>query len=285
MLLIWSTLLSPTAQVRTGSPLPVRAAFSEPVSGFTVGDIAVVNGAAGNFTGSGGDTVYTFDVIPDSIGTVTVEIAAGGGNEAAPLLSLGIPYDDDDDGDISRNEAIAAITDYFADRLARDEVLGVITLYFASVGPAAPVSMTLAAGAGDSVEHGSGAQIEIPPDTTAEAATVTIAEVDPPESPVAVGRVFDFSVVDAGGQDVELQQPVTITLPYHLPKGKTAEDIVVLDWNHEAGVWEAVDGQVVDEASGTVSVEVSDLSHKAVAWLLTVVKKVDFSNRTSVSLS
>ena len=174
------SLLSPTAQVRTGSPLPVRAAFSEPVSGFT---------------GSGGDTVYTFDVIPDSIGTVTVEIAAGaaedaagGGNEAAPLLSLGIPYDDDDDGDISRNEAIAAITDYFADRLARDEVLGVITPYFASVGPAAPVSMTLAAGAGDSVEHGSGAQIEIPPDTTAEAATVTIAEVDPPESPVAVGR-------------------------------------------------------------------------------------------------
>ena len=60
---------------------------------------------------------------------------------------------------------------------------------------------------------------------------------------------------------------------------------MVLDWNHEAGVWEAVDGQVIDEASGTVSVEVSDLSHKAVAWLLTVVKKVDFSNRTSVSLS
>ena len=271
------SLLSTTAQVRTGSPLPVKAAFSEPVSGFTVDDIAVVNGAAGNFTGSGGGAVYTFDVTPDSIGTVTVEIAAGaaedaagGGNEAAPLLSLGIPYDDDGDGEISRNEAIAAITDYFADRLARDEVLGVITLYFASVGPAAPVSMTLAAGAGDSVEHGSGAQIEIPPDTTAEAATVAIAEVDPPESPVAVGRVFDFSVVDVDGQDVELQQPVTITLPYHLPKGKTAADIVVLDWNHEAGVWEAVDGQVVDEASGTVSVEVSDLSHKAVAWLLTL---------------
>ena len=115
---VTTSLLSPAAQVRTGSPLPVRAAFSEPVSGFTVGDIAVVNGAAGNFTGSGGDTVYTFDVTPDSIGTVTVEIsagaaedAAGGGNEAAPLLSLGIPYDDDGDGEISRNEAIAAITD------------------------------------------------------------------------------------------------------------------------------------------------------------------------------
>ena len=118
------SLVSPAAQVRIDSPLPVNAAFSEPVSGFTLDDISVVNGAAGNFTGSDGDSVYTFDVTPNSIGTVMVDIAAGAaqdpggnGNTAAPLLSLGIPYDDDGDGEISKSEAIASIRDYFADRV------------------------------------------------------------------------------------------------------------------------------------------------------------------------
>ena len=59
------SLVSPAAQVRIDSPLPVKAAFSEPVSGFTLDDISVVNGAAGNFTGSDGDSVYTFDVTPE----------------------------------------------------------------------------------------------------------------------------------------------------------------------------------------------------------------------------
>ena len=125
--------------VRTGTPIAVTATFDEPVTGFTVGDVSVVNGSAGSFSGSDGDTVYTFEVVPNAIGAVTVDIAAdaaeesgGNGNRAAPRLWLGIPYDDDGDGAISRNEAIAAITDYFADRITRDEVLGVITLYFAS---------------------------------------------------------------------------------------------------------------------------------------------------------
>jgi hypothetical protein len=47
-------------------------------------------------------------------------------------LSWGIAYNDDWDGPTSRNEAIAAITDHFPDRISRDEVLEVITLYFAS---------------------------------------------------------------------------------------------------------------------------------------------------------
>ena len=78
---------------------------------------------------------------------MTVEIAAGGGNEAAPLLSMGIPYDDDGDGEISKKEAIASIRDYFAGHVAKVHVIGVIRLYFASIGTSAPVSMTLAASA------------------------------------------------------------------------------------------------------------------------------------------
>ena len=130
---------SATTLVRIGLAIPVTATFSKPVFGFTVDDISVGKGIAGGFSGSDGGSVYTFDATPSDIGEVTVDVAAGvaedangNGNTAAVHLSLGITYDDDGDGAISRDEAIAAITDYFADRITRDEVLGVITLYFAS---------------------------------------------------------------------------------------------------------------------------------------------------------
>ena len=111
--------------------------FSRPVSGFATDDITVGNGTVGNFAGSG--AVYTFDVTPNDIGEVTVDISAdaaedtdGNGNTAAPRFSLGITYDDDGDGDISRGEAIAAIRDYFSGGLTRAQAIAVIRLYFAS---------------------------------------------------------------------------------------------------------------------------------------------------------
>ena len=125
--------------VRMGSPIPVTATFSEPVSGFTVEDIVATNGTVGNFTGSDGDSVYTFDVTPNAIGTVTVDIAAdaaedgdGNGNAAASQLSLGIPYDDNGDGGIQRDEVISAIKDYFANLITREDVIQIIKLYFSS---------------------------------------------------------------------------------------------------------------------------------------------------------
>ena len=157
------SLVSPTVQVRINSPLSVKAAFSEPVFGFSVDDIAVANGAAGNFTGSDGGAVYTFDVTPDAVGTVTVEIAAGAaenddgnGNTAAPLFSLGIPYDDDSDGAISKREAIASINDYlFGEQgaITRSQVLHLISLYLfgpppgpgTAASPGAPTGLTAAA--------------------------------------------------------------------------------------------------------------------------------------------
>ena len=157
------SLVSPTVQVRINSPLSVKAAFSEPVSGFSVDDIAVANGAAGNFTGSDGVAVYTFDVTPDAVGTVTVEIAAGAaenddgnGSTAAPLFSLGIPYDDDGDGAISKREVIAAINDYLFGAqgvIAKPEVIQLINLYLfgplpgsgTPTLPGAPTGLTAAA--------------------------------------------------------------------------------------------------------------------------------------------
>ncbi len=125
--------------VRINLPVPVTATFSEPVFGFTSADIDVGNGTIGNFTGADGDTIYTFDVTPNAIGMVTVDIAAGvaedadgNGNTAAIQLSLGITYDGDGDGGISKDEAIAAIRDYFSDRINKDQAIAVIRLYFAS---------------------------------------------------------------------------------------------------------------------------------------------------------
>ncbi|MFC1968838.1 Ig-like domain-containing protein, partial [Chloroflexota bacterium] len=57
------------------SPIPMTATFSEGVTGFAIGDIAVGNGAPGNL--AGGPAVYTFDVTPAADGQVTVDIPAG----------------------------------------------------------------------------------------------------------------------------------------------------------------------------------------------------------------
>ena len=125
--------------VRINSPITATATFSEPIFGFTVEDVSVVNGAASNFEGSDGDTVYTFDVTPIAIGPLTVDIAAGVAQDAdsndnaeAVQLSLGIPYDDDHDGRIARSEVIAAIIDYFNNIVSREQVIALIVLYFSS---------------------------------------------------------------------------------------------------------------------------------------------------------
>ena len=135
------------SNVRINSPIPLTATFSEPVFGFTVGDIIVTNGSAGNFVGRDGDSVYTFDVTPNAIGVVTVDIAADMalnadniGNSAATHLSLGIPYDDDGNGTIEKSEVIATITDYLFggedEAISKADVIALITLYL--FGPSTP---------------------------------------------------------------------------------------------------------------------------------------------------
>ena len=138
-----SATASPGAQVRLNSPVSVTVTFSEPVSGFTVDDITVVNGTASGFSGSDGDAVYTFEVTPTSLDEVTVDIPAGAAtdgegsyNTPAPRLSLGIPYDFDGSGGISISGLFAAIDDYFDGLITIAELFAVIDLYFSS--PAEP---------------------------------------------------------------------------------------------------------------------------------------------------
>ena len=119
-----SVSVSTETRVRPNSPIPVAVTFSEPVLGFTIDGIIAASGSVSNFTGSG--AVYTFDVTPDAIGEVAVDIAAGAATDAdgysnmpAPTLSLGIPYDDEGDAGISKDKAITAVIDYFPDASPR----------------------------------------------------------------------------------------------------------------------------------------------------------------------
>ena len=127
-----------------------------------------------------------------------------------------------------------------------------------------PVSFT--AGEEAVLEHVSGARIEIPAEASmglaeGETATATIREVlQPEDSLIEVGRVFDFTVVDGSGDKVVLEQPVAVTVPYNLPEGKNIDDLVVLHWNESVGRWEDVPIADVDMENDTATVRTSDLS-------------------------
>ena len=111
--------------------------FNQPVSGFGIDDITVTNGHPENLTGESGGTNYSFDVVPTAIGVVSVDVAAGAAQNsqgqhslAAEQLRVGLPYDDDHNGIINREEVITAIGDYlFGGQLTRDEVITIIGIY------------------------------------------------------------------------------------------------------------------------------------------------------------
>ena len=123
------------------------------------------------------------------------------------------------------------------------------------------VSIEIPAQEAATVTHESGARIEIPAGATTEPTTVSVAEVEPPESDLEVRRAFDFSV-----GDVELLQPVTIHVPFELETGEDTAAIHALHWNEEAIGWEPVAG-TVDESTRTIAVTTSDLSLFSWAWV------------------
>ena len=63
------------------SPIVVVAAFSEPVTGFSSGDIAVSNAVVRSFSGAGAS--YSFELVPKSFGIVAAIVAAGAATDAA----------------------------------------------------------------------------------------------------------------------------------------------------------------------------------------------------------
>eukprot|EP00899_Mesostigma_viride_P003583 jgi/Mesvir1/13225/Mv12753-RA.2 len=92
------TLVTPSP-VSAITPITITAVFSEPVTGFTLSDIAVTGGLAVNFLPVTGGSAYTFDVFSDVEGTpVTVTVPAGvavdvAGNGNTGSTGLTVTYD------------------------------------------------------------------------------------------------------------------------------------------------------------------------------------------------
>ena len=111
-----------------------------------------------------------------------------------------------------------------------------------------PISLRLPAGQAGLVEHDSGARIDVPQGATQERATVSIAQVDPPPSPLWVRRAFDYRVDGS-----RLLGPVTVRIPFDLGPGQDASSVRALRWDEERGAWEPVPG-LVDESARTIAV-------------------------------
>lgn len=78
-----TVVITSTASSTTkNSPIPFTATFSEAVTGFGVGDITVGNGSAGSFA-STSVSIYAFSITPSGQGSVSVDIASGGAQDAA----------------------------------------------------------------------------------------------------------------------------------------------------------------------------------------------------------
>ncbi len=72
-----------TVPATSDAPFTATFTFSEPVTGFVLGDIAVANGAASEFTDTDGGTTYTATITPEADGGVTVDVAADAAEDAA----------------------------------------------------------------------------------------------------------------------------------------------------------------------------------------------------------
>ena len=87
------------------------------------GQLTVAEGA--NLDYESGSTYTVILTASDGIGGSSIEVTVNVNN-----VGLDNGYDTDDNGEISKDEAIAAVDDYFLDNITRDEVNGILALYF-----------------------------------------------------------------------------------------------------------------------------------------------------------
>jgi hypothetical protein len=87
-------ILNAPESVNNQDQFTVTFQFSEGVTGFAVGDIALANGTASNFSGSG--NIYSADIKPNGNGDITIDVAADvaqdrarNGNSAADRVTVG----------------------------------------------------------------------------------------------------------------------------------------------------------------------------------------------------
>lgn len=228
-----STAVSPT----NDSPIPLTAAFSENVTGFTAGDITITNGVLNNFAGSG--AVYTFEVTPAGQGAVTVNIAGAVAKDAADndnevAAQFSITYD-------SFNPTVGLTNDQ-TDLVVRDADTVVITATFNETMTDAPtISLdVLTDDITNAVMSGAGTTWTYTWDVPAGndgAAVATVAGADLAGNPYAGGDDLTFII------DNTNPTPVSEITPGATPNSDNTPEIVI---KVETTVgWEIKNGEAV----------------------------------------
>ena len=132
-----SVLESAPESAIIGDPVAATGAGSEPLTYTLGGDDAAlftIDGSTGQIKVGAGTTL---DPAVRDVYTVVVTATGASGASADITVTIMVTglltqYDSDSDGAISKNEAIAAVVDYFAGRLTKDQTIGIIVLYFTS---------------------------------------------------------------------------------------------------------------------------------------------------------
>ncbi|WP_417493245.1 Ig-like domain-containing protein [Maricaulis sp.] len=216
-----SVVLSSSATDPVSGAFTLDVVFSESVTGFTIGDLTVGNGAASAFAGSG-DT-YSATITPAGDGTVTVDLAAaaaqdsaGNDNSAAiqfsitsdgtaPTVALSTVSADPVSGtftlDVVFSESVSGFTiaDLTVANGAASAFAGTGDTYSATITPAADgaVTVDIAAGAAqDSAgnDNLAATQFSITFDATAPTVVLSTASADPVSGAFTLDIVFSESV-------------------------------------------------------------------------------------------
>jgi hypothetical protein len=88
------------------------------------GQLTVAEGANLDYEGDANSYVVTLTA-SDGVAETSIMVTINVNN-----IGLDTPYDADDNGEISKDEAITAVDDYFLDVITRDEVHAVLAIYF-----------------------------------------------------------------------------------------------------------------------------------------------------------
>ena len=233
----------------SGSPQGGTLSFTAPtnVAATSEGEKITVSWTPG--AGAASQVIVAVNVLDDTDYCLGDDATGSASSHDCPDLTIGATY-------VVLVIALDGAGDY---RLGKDDQGNLVTHLHVSGGM---VSREVGAGEAVMLTHESGAQIEVPAGALREATTVSITEADAPESNVAAGMVFDFSASGA-----ELEEPVSVTIPYELSEGKAHSDVLPIHWNEQERRWESMDNGVVDPARQTVTVETSELSSFSTAEL------------------
>ncbi len=121
-----------------GAPITATDADNDSLT-YTLGGTDAALFAIDSRTGQitvGAGTILDYETRMSYTVVVTATDQSGERDEITVTISVANedlgPYDVDNDERISRSEVIAAVMDYFAGRLGKDDVIGLLVLYFAS---------------------------------------------------------------------------------------------------------------------------------------------------------